>query len=123
MRHFTIAALAFTAVLGAATAPALARGHGHGHAHFGGHPHFGHAHFGGHHHGGPRFGFVGHGWHPRPGWRTYGVVHHRWRPGYVYAYGAPVYHRPVGGCTTTRRVGWTSYGWRKIVTTRTCIVP
>ncbi|SEO75655.1 hypothetical protein SAMN04487843_103372 [Methylobacterium sp. ap11] len=42
----------------------------------------------------------------------------------VAAGGYPVYvPRPGDGCSTRQRVGLTEWGMRKVVTTRTCIVP
>ena len=42
----------------------------------------------------------------------------------VVAGGYPVYApRPGYGCSTRQRVGLTEWGMRKVVTTRTCIVP
>ena len=115
MRTSSLLFLAATAVV-ATSLPALARGHGGGH-HGGGH--YGGFHVG-HGHGGHGFG-----WAPRPGPR-FVHVRHGWHP-HGYGWGAPAYYvggpRPVGGCTTSRHIGWTRYGWHKIVTTRTCIVP
>ncbi len=135
-------AAAAALVLGAVSvSPASAHG---GH-HHGGHHH--HHHHGHHHHGGgghhPHWGGGWHGshWHGphwggrpiivRGGSRVY--VDRRpiivpGGPRRVYVAGAyPVYGgRPAGygpGCTTTRRVGPTPWGWHKVVTTRTCLVP
>lgn len=42
----------------------------------------------------------------------------------VVAGGYPVYApRPGYGCSTRQRVGLSEWGMRKVVTTRTCIVP
>ena len=128
-------------VLGAASvSPASAHGGHHGYHGHGGHHHGGgwhhHGGGGGHHHH-PHWGGGWHGshWGGRPvivrgGPRIYVdrrpiIVGGGPRRVYV-AGGYPVYARPAGygpGCTTTKRVGLTPWGWHKVVTTRTGIVP
>ena len=60
-------------------------------------------------------------WHPR---------HSHWRVrrpyvGYPFAYWPyPVAYgvaMPASHCTTSRRYGYTFYGWNQVVTTRTCV--
>lgn len=49
-----------------------------------------------------------------------------WRGGRTVVVGRPYPAYQVGygsGCHTTRSVGITPWGWRRIVTTKTCIVP
>ena len=134
-RSFSLAAAAALVLGVVSISPASAHG---GHHHGGPHGHHHHGHGGHHHHGG------GGGWHGShrhgPHWggrpiivrsgprvfvdRRPIIVHGGPR---VFVAGAyPVYGRPAGygpGCTTTRRVGLTPWGWHKVVTTRTCLVP
>jgi hypothetical protein len=98
------------------------RHHGGGH-HGGGRHHSGNWHPGGarHFHGGRQgdFRFIG---HPIFRHQRYRVVDRYYAPLPYYVWHvrpAPV----AGSCSTTRRAYPTGYGWRKIVTTRTCIVP
>ena len=143
-RILTAAAAAGFALTFTAGSPAFAHGHSHDGHHGGAH------HHGGQHGGGHHGGWHPHGGHPHHaggsshghgGWRGRTVVINRpypvWggsrtvvvdRPYPVYGHQYPIYRAAVPasygpGCHISRSVGITPWGWHKIVTTKTCLVP